>query len=104
MRTSSSGWRELGAKSRMPRVKRVLSFLHGRSTGRMLAPQVQLSESEGAVSDVLMVAVVLAFFTLAVGYVWLCDRIVGPDPLGEPDLEAGLVTSKEVDDDLRVGR
>ena len=39
--------------------------------------------------DVLVVLVVLAFFGLAVMYVQLCDRIVGPDvePVGLADAE-----------------
>jgi len=32
------------------------------------------------VTDLLFVAVVVAFFALCVAYVRLCDRIIGPDP------------------------
>jgi hypothetical protein len=38
------------------------------------------------VSDVLMIAVVCAFFGMATLYVRLCDRVIGPDPAeNEPD-------------------
>ena len=30
--------------------------------------------------DVVVLAVVAAFFVLCVAYVWWCDRIIGPDP------------------------
>jgi hypothetical protein len=43
------------------------------------------------VADVLFVVITIAFFVLCVGYVKLCDRIIGPD--AQPDLEvpdAGL--------------
>jgi hypothetical protein len=35
--------------------------------------------------DVVVLAVIAAFFALCVAYVWWCDRIIGPDPerLGE---------------------
>jgi len=33
------------------------------------------------VADVLMLAIVVAFFVLCVAYVGLCDRIIGADPL-----------------------
>lgn len=31
-------------------------------------------------TDLLFVAIVVAFFAVCVGYVRLCDRIIGPDP------------------------
>jgi hypothetical protein len=34
--------------------------------------------------DLIVVAMTLAFFALAVGYVALCNRIIGPDEL-DPD-------------------
>lgn len=47
--------------------------------------------------DVVYLLIVVAFFTLCVGYVGLCDRIIGPDPadlsnpqhntVGDPSLE-----------------
>ena len=30
--------------------------------------------------DVVVLAVITAFFALCVAYVWWCDRIIGPDP------------------------
>ena len=48
--------------------------------------------------DLLFVALVVAFFALAVGAVWLCDRIVrGAAPAAEPieSIErAGLTTER----------
>jgi hypothetical protein len=34
------------------------------------------------VADLLMVAVVVAFFGICIAYVSLCDRVIGPDPEG----------------------
>lgn len=31
-------------------------------------------------TDLLFLAIVVAFFALCVAYVRLCDRIIGPDP------------------------
>ncbi len=36
-------------------------------------------------SDVIFVAVVLAFFGLCIAYCGWCDRIIGPDPLMESE-------------------
>jgi hypothetical protein len=33
------------------------------------------------VADVLFVVITIAFFVLCVGYVRVCDRIIGPDPV-----------------------
>ena len=30
--------------------------------------------------DLIVLAVVAAFFALCLAYVWWCDRIIGPDP------------------------
>ena len=35
-------------------------------------------------ADLVVVVGVIAFFAICVGFVWACDRIIGPDP----DLEA----------------
>ena len=35
-------------------------------------------------ADVLFIVIVVAFFALCVGYVRVCDRIIGPDPRLEP--------------------
>ena len=32
-------------------------------------------------ADVLMIVIVVIFFGLCVGYVSLCDRVIGPDPV-----------------------
>jgi hypothetical protein len=37
------------------------------------------------VADLLFVVITVAFFALAVGYVRLCDRIIGPDPVGSEE-------------------
>jgi hypothetical protein len=46
------------------------------------------------VTDLLFIAITVAFFALCVGYVRLCDRIIGPDPAdrepGEPEVTAAL--------------
>ena len=31
-------------------------------------------------ADVLFVVITVAFFVLCIGYVKVCDRIIGPDP------------------------
>jgi hypothetical protein len=49
------------------------------------------------VSDVLLIALTLAFFALAVLLVKWCDRIIGPDEESD-ELDAELVT--EHDDEL----
>ena len=46
------------------------------------------------VADVLFVLITLAFFALCVGYVRVCDRIIGPDG---PDLSAADSMSEEAD-------
>jgi hypothetical protein len=35
------------------------------------------------VADVLFILITVAFFLLCVGYVHVCDRIIGPDPRTE---------------------
>ena len=35
-------------------------------------------------ADLLFVIITIAFFVLCVGYVRVCDRIIGPDPVEEP--------------------
>jgi hypothetical protein len=39
------------------------------------------------VVDLVFVAVVVAFFVLCVGYVQLCDRIIGPDGPGREPVD-----------------
>lgn len=36
-------------------------------------------------ADLLFVAITIAFFTIALGAVKLCDRIIGPDAEATPD-------------------
>ena len=31
-------------------------------------------------ADLVVVVGVVAFFAICVGFVWACDRIIGPDP------------------------
>jgi hypothetical protein len=50
-----------------------------------MAGQLRPFEEE-PMKDVLVVLMTLGFFGICVGYVRLCDRIVGPD---EPEVEAG---------------
>jgi hypothetical protein len=38
--------------------------------------------------DLVVVAGVIAFFAICIGFVWACDRIIGPDPEQQaPSLE-----------------
>ena len=39
-------------------------------------------------ADLVFIAIVVAFFALCVGYVRVCDRIIGPDPRIERTDEA----------------
>ncbi len=49
--------------------------------------------------DVVLLLVVVAFFALCVGYVRVCDRIIGPDPAlpAEEDGLADAGASQAVD-------
>jgi hypothetical protein len=38
-------------------------------------------------ADVVVVVGVIAFFAICVGFVWACDRIIGPDPESQPPRE-----------------
>jgi hypothetical protein len=40
------------------------------------------------VTDLIFLAVLVAFFALAVGLVRACDRIIGPDTAAAPDVAA----------------
>lgn len=53
-------------------------------------------------ADLVMVVVIGVFFALAVAYVRLCDRVIGPDPT-DPNGSMGD-EHEEVRGDLRVGR
>ena len=46
------------------------------------------------VADVLFVLITLAFFALCVGYVRVCDRIIGPDA---PDVSAAEAVTEEAE-------
>jgi hypothetical protein len=48
---------------------------------------------EPPVADVLFVVITVAFFVLCVGYVKVCDRIIGPDPAAPS--EAAEETERE---------
>ena len=39
--------------------------------------------------DLLFVVVTIAFFVVCVGYVHVCDRIIGPDPRSSSDESGG---------------
>ena len=32
------------------------------------------------IADLVVIVGVVAFFAICVGFVWACDRIIGPDP------------------------
>lgn len=46
--------------------------------------------------DVVMLAVITAFFIVCLAYVRWCDRIIGPDPADAPDEDAAEVEVHEV--------
>lgn len=39
-------------------------------------------------NDLIVLILTLAFFGVAIAYVGLCDRIIGPDPDPDPDPDA----------------
>jgi hypothetical protein len=45
------------------------------------------------VTDLLFIAIAMAFFAVCVGYVRLCDRIIGPDPTGRESGDPAAVTA-----------
>ena len=47
-------------------------------------------------ADVVFVVIILAFFALCVGYVKVCDRIIGPDPSGGEAAQAASADELEV--------
>jgi hypothetical protein len=47
------------------------------------------------VADLLFVVITVAFFVLCVGYVHLCDRIIGPDPAPEAGGERSFESDTE---------
>ena len=48
--------------------------------------------------DVIVLAIIAAFFALCVAYVWLCDRIIGPDVDSVVDAEADVAEAIEAAD------
>jgi hypothetical protein len=51
-------------------------------------------DQEEIVGDLIFIAMVIAFFALAAGFVKLCDRIIGADPAPAdepPDARTDLV-------------
>jgi hypothetical protein len=56
-------------------------------------------------TDLLFVAMTIAFFVLCVGYVRVCDRIIGPDPRlpGDPEPHAESETRPEIRTVEQVG-
>jgi hypothetical protein len=47
------------------------------------------------VADLLFVVITVAFFVLCIGYVKVCDRIIGPDPSPESAGERELVSDTD---------
>ena len=45
-------------------------------------------------ADVLFVVITIAFFVLCVGYVKVCDRIIGPDPAAPSEPVEGTERKK----------
>jgi hypothetical protein len=48
------------------------------------------------VADLLFVVITIAFFVLCVGYVRVCDRIIGPDPAPTPPRTPAEEAEREV--------
>jgi len=40
---------------------------------------------DGHMADLWVIVAVIGFFALCVGFVWGCDRIIGPDEFEESD-------------------
>ena len=49
-----------------------------------------------AVADLVFIVIVVAFFALCVGYVRVCDRIIGPDAPGGEALDVAAADEPEV--------
>jgi hypothetical protein len=47
------------------------------------------------VTDLLFIAIAVAFFAVCVGYVRLCDRIIGPDPAARDSGDPGTTDRLE---------
>jgi hypothetical protein len=47
-------------------------------------------------ADLLFIAITIAFFVVCVGYVRVCDRIIGPDPAIESDDVDSAAAREEV--------
>ena len=50
--------------------------------------------------DVVVLAVITAFFALCVAYVWWCDRIIGPDPDVSDDHAVGELVRADAEEVL----
>jgi len=48
------------------------------------------------VTDLVFIAIVVAFFALCVGYVRVCDRIIGPDAPGSETPDVVVADEPEV--------
>jgi hypothetical protein len=48
------------------------------------------------VADLLFVIITIAFFVLCVGYVRVCDRIIGPDPTATAPVASQEAEREEV--------
>ena len=47
-------------------------------------------------ADLVFIAIVVVFFALCVGYVRVCDRIIGPDAPGGEALDVVVADEPEV--------
>jgi len=57
-----------------------------RGTSRPFSTPMDARRTD-AMADILYVAVTVAFFALAVGFVRVCDHIIGPDPTPANDVD-----------------
>jgi len=48
-------------------------------------------------ADLLFVVITIAFFVVCVGYVHVCDRIIGPDPRGSGETALDDASDEERD-------
>jgi hypothetical protein len=54
-------------------------------------------------ADLLFVVITFAFFVICVGYVHVCDRIIGPDPISrDSDADIGGDRNRPEDEPVEV--
>lgn len=56
-----------------------------RQEGIKALPPLEIGAYQGRMADLWVLVTVIGFFALCVGFVWGCDRIIGPDEVEESD-------------------